>query len=163
ASATTPRPAPTTTASSNAAKANAKPSASSNASSPAASTRPSPQKTLDTHRSVPGWGGQRVGGRGAARPGDGPAPQHAAVRRGLRELFAHELGDRGSIRAARDLRHDVRHHATEIADRGCADLGDHVVHDLLELLLRERRGHELLEHSKLLLLSLRLLLTAAAA
>ena len=39
-----------------------------------------------------------------------------------------------------------------------ADLGDHVVDDLLELVLGELVGHELLDHSELELLAVRLLL-----
>src|SRR5262249_25109862 len=56
-----------------------------------------------------------------------------------------------------------RHHATHVAQRGRAVLCDRVVDDPLELLFRERLGHELLENRELGLLLLRLLLATARA
>src|SRR5437773_838353 len=64
--------------------------------------------------------------------------------------------------ASRDLRHHVRHDAAEVAHARRADLCDRVVDDLLELVLGERLGHELLEHCQLSLFSKRLLLAATA-
>src|ERR1051326_8836808 len=81
----------------------------------------------------------------------------------LGELFAHELAHDGAVGAPRDLGHDVGHHTAELPEARRPDLGDHVVHDLLELLLGERRRHELFEHGELLLLLERLLLAVAAA
>ena len=52
---------------------------------------------------------------------------------------------RGSRRAPGHLWHHVRHHAAQVAQARRADLGDHVVDDLLEL-LPQRLGHEFLEH-----------------
>src|SRR4029079_15528358 len=78
----------------------------------------------------------------------------------LGELLAHELADDRAVRPPGDTRHRVRHHAAEIADRRRADLGDHVVHDLLELVLGELVGHELLDDVQLELLAVGLLLPA---
>src|SRR3954447_5997227 len=86
----------------------------------------------------------------------------AGLRR-LRELLACDLADGGAVRAARDLRHDVGHDPAEVTEARGAHLGDHVVDDLLELLLGERLGHELLEHLALVVLVLGLLLAPAGA
>ena len=59
-----------------------------------------------------------------------------------------------------DARHHVGHHATDVAQRRGADLGDHVVDDLVELVVGERVGHELLEHLELEVFLVRLLLAA---
>src|SRR5919201_619414 len=91
------------------------------------------------------------------------ARQHSCWRAGARtrsgQLLAHELADGGAVGAPGDLRHDVRHHAAEVAHAGRTDLGDRVVDDLLELVLRERLRHELLEHRELPLFRLGLLVT----
>src|ERR1044072_7872402 len=76
------------------------------------------------------------------------------------ELFAHQLAHGGAGRPGGDLWDDVGHPPADVAHARGADLGDRVVDDLLELLLRERLGHELLEHGELALLALGLLLTA---
>ena len=75
---------------------------------------------------------------------------------GSRELLAHELADGGAVRATCDLRHDVGHHPAHLVQARGPVLGDGIVDDALELLLRERLGHELLEHVELGLLAFRL-------
>src|SRR3954454_13321959 len=79
------------------------------------------------------------------------------------ELLADELADRRPVRAPGDLGHHVGHHPAEIAHAGCADLGDRVVDDPLEIVLGERLGHELLEHFELGLLRPGLFLAAGRA
>src|SRR5437667_248131 len=98
--------------------------------------------------------------RPLARAGLGLARRREA--RGSGELLAHELADDRAVGASRDLRHHVRHDAAEVAHARRADLCDRVVDDLLELVLGERLGHELLEHRQLSLFSERLLLAATA-
>src|SRR6266487_4309516 len=101
--------------------------------------------------------------RPLARAGLGLARRREArLRRGSGELLAHELADDRAVGASRDLRHHVRHDAAEVAHARRADLCDRVVDDLLELVLGERLGHELLEHRQLSLFSKRLLLAATA-
>src|SRR3954471_15973425 len=79
-----------------------------------------------------------------------------------RQLLFDQLTDDRAVRSAADLRHDVGHHAAEVAHRGGAVLGDRVVDDLLELVFGQRLRHELLEHRELALLRSRLLVAAAA-
>ena len=79
------------------------------------------------------------------------------------ELLAHDLAHARAVGAARDLRHHVGHHAAEVGHARGADLCDRVVDDLLDLVLGERLGHELLEDRELALLGRRLLLAAAVA
>src|SRR6266487_4143102 len=102
--------------------------------------------------------------RPLARAGFGPGAEARGARlgRGSGELLAHELADDRAVGASRDLRHHVRHDAAEVAHARRADLCDRVVDDLLELVLGERLGHELLEHCQLSLFSKRLLLAATA-
>src|SRR4051794_37749166 len=92
---------------------------------------------------------------GAGRP--------ARRERELGELLADELTDRRAVGAAGDLRHHVRHHATEVAQARRAAFRDRVVDDPLQLVLDQRLRHELLEDVELELLGLRLLLPAAFA
>src|SRR5205807_762730 len=56
-----------------------------------------------------------------------------AVRLG--QLLADQLANHRAVGAAGDLRHHVRHHASEVAHARRPDLGDRVVDDLLELVL----------------------------
>ena len=76
------------------------------------------------------------------------------------ELLADDLADGGAVGLAGDARHHVGHHATDVAQRRRADLGDDVVDDLVELVLGERLRHELLEHLELEVLLVGLLLAA---
>src|SRR6185437_4045702 len=78
----------------------------------------------------------------------------------LGELLAHELTDGAPVSAAGDLGHHVGHHAAHVAHARGLVLGDRVVDDPLEVLLGERRRHELLEDGELTLLLGRLLLAA---
>src|SRR6185295_11994704 len=55
------------------------------------------------------------------------------------------------------------HHPADVPHARRADLGDHVVDDLLQLVLGEGFGHELLEHRQLTLLGVCLLLPASGA
>src|SRR5581483_234763 len=80
-----------------------------------------------------------------------------------RQLLPHDLADDGAVGAACDLRHHVRHHTAEVGHARRTHLGDCVVDDLLDLVLGERRRHELLEHCELALLGCRLHLAAAGA
>src|SRR6266511_1364978 len=79
------------------------------------------------------------------------------------QLLAHELAHGRAVGAAGDLRHHVGHYPAERAHARRPDLGDRVVHDLLQLGLGQRLGHELLEHVELILLRLGLLLAAAGS
>src|SRR5512133_565879 len=70
------------------------------------------------------------------------------------ELLAHDLAHDGAVGAPGDLRHDVRHHSTEVGHARSPHLGDRVVDDLLDLVLAQRGRHELLEDLELALLGL---------
>src|SRR3954464_6586755 len=76
------------------------------------------------------------------------------------ELLAHDLAHDRAVRTPGDLRHDIGHHSTEVGHARRPDLRDRVVDDLLDLVLAERRRHELLEDRELALLGLGLLLAA---
>src|SRR5262249_50103597 len=73
------------------------------------------------------------------------------------ELLADDLAHRRAVGAAGDLGHDIGHDAAEVAQARCAVLGDRVVDDRLELVLRQRLGHDPLEHVHLVLFLLGLL------
>src|SRR6266542_1850684 len=79
----------------------------------------------------------------------------------LRQLLAHDLAHDRAVGSAGDLRHHVGHHAAEVGHARRPYLGDRVVHDLLDLVLGEWLGHELLEDRELALLGRGLLLAAA--
>src|SRR5919204_161781 len=79
----------------------------------------------------------------------------------LGQLLLDQLADDGAVSPAGDLWHHVGHHAAEVAHARGAVLGDRVVDDLLQLVLGERLGHELLQHGELLLLRGGPLLVAA--
>src|SRR5690348_13691024 len=80
----------------------------------------------------------------ASAPASAPLTSAARPRR-LRELLANELADVRAVGAPGDLRHHVGHHATQVGHARGTHLGDRIVDDLLDLILGERLGHELLE------------------
>src|SRR4051794_3283860 len=88
----------------------------------------------------------------------GRLPRASRGRRELRQLLAHDLAHGRTVRAPGDLRHHVRHHPAEVAQARRAVLRDRVVDDVLDLVLAQRLGHELLEDVELVLLVLGLLL-----
>src|SRR4029079_4777933 len=53
--------------------------------------------------------------------------------RGSGELLADDLADGLALRLPRHAGHHVGHHAADVAQRRGSDLGDDVVHDLVEL------------------------------
>jgi pimeloyl-ACP methyl ester carboxylesterase len=101
---------------------------------------------LEAHRRDHGHDGDRCGNSWGGGGLLAPPPLDAS---GLRELLADELADDGAVGASGDLRHHVGHHPPELTQVRRADLGDHVVHDLLELFLGQLLGHEFLEDREL--------------
>src|SRR5918999_1529767 len=101
--------------------------------------------------------------KNATAPGSFPSRYASTLSRSAisGQLLLDQLADHRAVGAAGHLVHDTGHHAAEVADAGGADLRDDVVDDLLDLLLGERLGHELLEHIELELLVLRLLFATA--
>src|SRR6266571_4284852 len=82
---------------------------------------------------------------------------------GSGQFLAYQLADHRAVGAACDLGHHVGHDASELPEARGTDFRDHVVDDLLELLLGQGRGHELHEHGELPLFLLRLFVATAAA
>src|SRR5262249_5598017 len=109
-----------------------------------------------------GYDGRTVSYRSAAAPNERRRSSKVRSNR-LGELLAYELTDGAAVGAAGDLRHHVGHHPPHVAHSRGLVLCDRVVDDLLELVLGERRRHELLEDRELALLLLGLLLPAGGA
>src|SRR4051812_13847407 len=96
----------------------------------------------------------------ASAPATGPLRRTGSC---SSELFADDLAHDRAVGTAGDLRHDIGHHATEVGHARRPDLRDGVVDDLLDLILAEGLGHELLEDLELALLGRGLRLAAAGA